>query len=508
MPRSQPTVLRLHIELDRSSSVTLDRQIADSIREAIRSGLLRPGDHLTAIRQLAQQLNVARSTVDAAYSTLIKEGYLKATRGRGSFVSTDLPIEPPFANMPAASHPTRFRQKTVGRDAQLCREANQTLRAQKNIPLAIVSTSAEVSPTRDFGAILQRLVKKKLLDQVYSHPEGSLALRQAVCKIASRLRGVRAKPEQVIITSGSQLGLHLTLKALFSPGEPVWFENPCYPLLRAAAVLSGITPIDVPVDANGLNLEAGIALHPHPKGVYLTPSHQCPMGMMMGMKRRRQLLNWAAENGVWIIEDDYDSELRYDGNLPFPSLQGMDTTGSVIYVGTFSKMLFPGLRLGYLIVPESLVDIFSGLRLLTDRQGNELLQDAVAEYINEGLYETHVRKMRQTFEARRNYLIDVCNRDFGDWGTFTSGDQGMMVTFEFHNPHLDDMAVWQACLDEGIETRPLSSFYAPGSTPEKKGLLLGFGFFSRDQILAAASRIGFVLRSRFAAFAPTAKGTS
>ena len=502
MPRNSPNVIRMHIELDRTSAVTLDRQIAQGIREAIASGLLRPGDHLTAIRQLAEQLGVSRSTIDAAYAALINEGYLKATRGRGTFVSTEPPIASLFAGTEMAL-PTRFRKKSVGEAADVCRMALESLQAQKNIPLAIVGTASEVSPVRDFTTFLQRQFKKNLLEQVYSHPAGSPRLREAVCKIASRLRGVRAKPHQVIITSGSQLGLEMTHKALFNAGDKVWYENPGYPLLHAAGLFSGVKPVYVPIDDNGLDFEAGLKLFPNPKGVYLTPSHQCPLGVMMGLARRRRILNWAAENGVWIIEDDYDSELRYDGNLPYPSLQGMDTTASVVYVGTFSKMLFPGLRLGYIIAPESLVDIFTGMRLLIDRQGNELLQNAVAEYIEEGLYEAHVRRMRHTFETRRNDLIRVCRREFGEWGAFTSGDQGMSVTFEFFDQTIDDIAVWRECLAQGVESRAISSFYAPATDPslKRRGLVLGFGFFTHEQILAAASSIGFVLRSRFAAFA-------
>ena len=272
--------------------------------------------------------------------------------------------------------------------------------------------------------------------------------------------------------------------------------------MHTTAEFLGLTPVFTPIDAEGLDLAHGLSLAPHAKGVYLTPSHQCPLGMMMSLKRRREVLEWASRTGAWVIEDDYDSELRYGGNLPYPSLQGMDTAENVIYVGTFSKVLFPGLRLGYLIVPERLVPLFSGLRLLIDRQGQELYQAAVAQFIREGHYEPHVRHMRQLFEARRTYLLHACRREFGDWGEFSSGEQGMHVVFTFHNQDIDDSALQAICLEQGVETRHLSSFYH--SSKPKRGLVLGFGFYSESQILSAVTRIGFVLRHDFAAWGPQA----
>lgn len=503
MPRRTEGLMHFDIKLDRKAPVSLDRQISQGIRDAIVSGVLRPGDRLPATRQVASYLGVARATADLSYKALIDEGYLNATPGRGTFVSSDLPVSTPFQDMVRQPATPKYKKKTIAKNAQICKLALSHLQAQKNIPLAVVSTSADASPGRDFSSILEKLTKKNSLDLVYNHPAGFEPLRVAISKVAARLRGVRCTPEQVIVTSGSQLGLTMTLMALFNEGDEVWFENPGYPLLRGVAKLRGVNPVYVPVDCEGLEIDVGKKLSPNAKGVYLTPSHQCPMGMVLSMQRRLQLLRWASETGAWIIEDDYDSELRYDGNLPYPSLQGMDTANNVIYVGTFSKMLFPGLRIGYLVVPPDLVETFQGLRLLIDRQSNEISQNAVAQYIDQGLYEAHVRKMRQTFEARRNYLLEVCKRDFGDWGEFLSGEQGMCVTFIFKNQAIDDTALWQACLDEGVETRSVSSFYAPESdTPKLKGLVLGFGFFTNEQILAAVSRIGFILRSRFAAFGP------
>ncbi|MGN1209249.1 MAG: PLP-dependent aminotransferase family protein, partial [Duodenibacillus sp.] len=462
-------------------------------------GALMPGDLVTPIRQLAQYLNVARATVDAAYSELIAEGLLFSVRGRGTFVSSSHVCSQTSTEAP---RPPKTVQKTIADSTSVCVSALGYLLPQKNIPLAIVSTAADVSP-RDFQAYYQRAAKKHLLDQVYDHPCGLPALRQAICRIASRLRNVQCRPEQVIVTSGSQLGLMMAMMTLLNPGDKACIENPAYPLLRAAGFLRGIDPVYAPVDAEGLDLTTARALCPNPKAIFLTPSNQCPLGVVMSMKRRRDMLDWAQESGAWIVEDDYDSELRYKGNLPFPALYGMDHDANVIYVGTFSKMLFPGLRLGYMIVPEHLVESFAGMRLILDRQSHSIAQHAVAEYIQDGLYEAHVHKMRQTFEMRYKEILQLVARDWGDWGTFISGAQGMHVTFRFHNQTIDDKAVFEACLEQGVETRYLSSFYAPGTPDPMRGLVLGFGFFNREQTLSAVSRIGFVLRHRFAAFGPT-----
>lgn len=500
MPRVASTVFPFEIRLDRSSAVTLDRQIADAIRSAILSGELLPGDHLPAIRTLAAQVGVARATLDAAYGILVQEGWITATPGRGSFVSREPPKSANFEKVPTIDHdPETLPPKNLNLEAHFCERSLSALLPQKNIPLAVVTTSDEMSPGRNFRAITARLAKRNTDFLTYTMPEGLLELREQICKVIGRLRGIKCTPDQIIITSGSQAGFAMCMRLLFNPGDKVWFEDPSYPLMRAAAHFNRIQEINVPVDEHGLVVDEGLRMAPDAKGCFITPSHQCPLGMLMSMSRRRQLLQWAKDNGAWIIEDDYDSELRYGGNLPFPSIQGMDTTGSnVIYIGTFSKMLFPGYRLGYVIVPKSLINIFRGYRLISDRQGNELKQAAVAEYMREGLYEGHVRRMRQGFEERRNLLLKLCQEELSEWGEIMSGDQGMHVVFKFANQSIDDMQVQNACLQEGIEARAISFFYT--EQPPIKGLMLGFGFFKSDQIVAAVRRIGFVLRSKFARY--------
>jgi transcriptional regulator, gntR family with aminotransferase domain len=501
MPIKNAPQLRVEFTLDRTSDVSLDRQIAQAIRNAVRSGQLQPGDRLLPIRTLVKHIGVARATIDLAYKKLIAEGILESYHGCGTFVSTKLPLHNNFEHVPAASDSSvPVKAKIAGRHAAVCARALEDLAVQPSMPLAIACTSREASPGKEFADILSRKAQQDLLRLTYSDPQGLPELREAVCGLAERLRGVKATPDRVIITTGSQLGLMMSLKILFSPNDKVWIEDPQYPLLRAAAATQDIRPVYVPVDKQGFSLEKALEMDPDARGVFLTPSHQCPLGMMLGIQRRLDILHWARTNGTWIVEDDYDSELRYGGNLSYPSLQGMDTSGNVVYVGTFSKALFPGLRLGYMVVPPELVKPFAGMRFLIDRQCNEMLQSSVAEYIRQGLYEEHLMRMRHVFEARRDYLIEAVNKNFGDWGEFISTGQGMNVTFAFSNPKIDDEAVCAECRAQGVEVRSISSFTT--STTMYKGLVMGFGHFRPGQLLAAASRIGFILRDKFAAFGP------
>ena len=304
--RQNGTHLRVEFHLDRTSPISLDRQIAQTVREAVQKGLLQPGDRIVPIRLLAKHLGVARATVDSAFAILIAEGYLETSRGRGSFISTKLPLQTNFdvvsCNLPNI---TPVKTKSLGRHAAFCAQALDDLAVQTSTPLAIASTSREASPGREFTDILIKHVQQNTLKLVYSDPQGNEELQEAICGIAQRLRGVRARPEQVIVTSGSQLGLLMCLKILFSPGDKVWIEDPQYPLLRAATKTQDIVPVYVPVDKEGFNLQTALALEPNAKGVFLTPSHQCPLGMLMSIQRRRNILQWASESGGWIVAVSY-----------------------------------------------------------------------------------------------------------------------------------------------------------------------------------------------------------
>jgi len=504
MPRNSKQTFHLEIHLDRKSEETLDKQISNQIRDGISHGILKPGDHLPPLRSFAKYIGVSRATLNQAYATLIAEGYIDATPGRGSFISMQLPDKLVFGkNSETARASTEIARKTpeksLNSQSDLCRKALGLLMPQANVPLAVVTPSRQLSPGKDFTAIAARVFKNLTHYLRYTAPQGLPELREQICEVGQRLRGIKADPSQVIITSGSQHGFSMVTRLLFNPGDKVLFEDPSYPLLRAIARFNGLEIVGVPVDTKGMMVERGIESAPDARGAFVTPSHQCPLGMLMSIERRHQLLDWAGREGKWIIEDDYDSELKYGGDLPYPCLQGMDATGeNVIYTGTFSKMIFPGYRLGFLIVPRHLVDVFAGFRLITERQGNEALQAIIAEYMREGFYEIHVRRMRKGFEERRDILVEACSNDLGEWGEIVSGNQGMHVLFRFHNQNIDDQEVERLCLRENIEARAVSFHYVTHAPV--KGLVLGFGFFEPDQIIATIRRIAFLLRNHFAGF--------
>lgn len=501
MSRTSGLDVPVQIELNTERGApTLSEQIAHQLRSSIATGVLRADDRLPAIRSLATRLSVARATVDTAYAQLIAEGYLDARRGSGTWVAQHLPersvliasgrstargqisTDTPDAESTPASPDAALFTRPLSARAQWLAEVSSVLLPQKQAPLAIIAPSEEMSPGKAWTQIANRLGRTPWRHAGYGEPKGYLPLRQAVAQYARKFRGVVCDADRVIITSGSQQAMTLCTQVLLQEGDLAWVEDPCYALMAATIKNCGVRTVPVPVDAHGLDVAAGVALAPDAKAAFVTPSHQFPLGMMMTMPRRTELLAWAQRTQGWIIEDDYDSELRYEGR-PFPSLQGMDDTSeSVIYLGTFSKMLFPGLRLGYAIVPRQLVDAFAGARLLADRYSSEAVQATLAEYIERGHYDIHVRRVRGLMHKRRQVLIDECDRLLHAFGSVVPCDQGMHVVFAL-NDNIDDVTVANRIRARGVELRAISPFYV--RQPASRGFMLGFGGFTPQAIKAA-----------------------
>lgn len=492
MTRSAELDIPVHIVLDRSRGApTLSDQIALRLRQSILEGSLKPGDRLPALRFLAQRLAVARATVDGAYAQLIEEGYLESKIGSGTRVASHLPDETLKVRRTLPVHcEDTFNCREVSSRAAHAAQMLGVLTTQRSVPLAVVSPSTELAPGKPWPQIAARLARTPWKHAGYYTPQGCLALREAVADYARKFRGLICDARRVVITAGTQQGFALCSQVLFPSGSKVWVEDPCYPLMHATIVYHNLLPVAVPVDEMGLNVERGIELADEARGAFVTPSHQYPLGMAMSMERRLALIKWAYEARSWIVEDDYDSELRYTGR-PFPALQGLDKTSeAVIYLGTFSKMLFPGLRLGYAIVPERLVDVFCGARLLNDRHSPEAIQVALAEYMHAGEYESHIRRVRAVFQKRREVLIRECAEKLGDFGDVAPGDQGMHVVFQFHGLR-DDRRIAEAIRQSGVEVRPLSPFFL--DTEPQYGLMLGFGGFTAEAIRAAVDVVRQVL---------------
>ena len=498
MSRTSGLDVPVEIVLNRARGApTLSDQIAHQLRAGIKSGVLRADDRLPAIRALATRLSVARTTVDTAYAQLIAEGYLHTRAGAGTWIAQTSPesatvvASPPGSALNAAAGSSR----TLSAQARRLAEVSTTLLPQKQVPLAIIAPSEEMSPGRAWTQIANRFGRRPWRHAGYGEPQGYLPLKEVVAEYARKFRGVHCDADRVVITSGSQQGMTLCAQVLLEAGDTAWVEDPCYTLMAATIAHRGVLTVPVPVDAEGLDVTAGMTLAPHAKAAFVTPSHQFPLGMMMSMARRAELLGWAARTQGWIVEDDYDSELRYEGR-PFPSLQGMDASSeSVIYLGTFSKMMFPSLRLGYAIVPRPLVEAFAGARLLADRHSSESQQAILAEYIREGHYEIHVRRIRGLLQKRRQVLIRECERQLHAYGAVLPCDQGMHVVFRLHD-HIDDVAVATPLREGGLELRAISPFYVRKTT--MRGFMLGFGGFTPEAIKVAVKTIARALAQHVA----------
>ncbi|MBZ0286622.1 MAG: PLP-dependent aminotransferase family protein [Anaerolineae bacterium] len=401
-----------HTRLEADSPTPIYQQLYDYVRTAILSGQLQMGTRLPSTRALADELSVSRNTVLSAYDQLFAEGYLESVGGKGTFVTHTLP-----ESLLTAQKPTKGAAEKAKRVHTLSERAS-TLRVTPTMPSSPFARrphqafetgtpALDQFPYERWSKLVARHAQA-LHPQImgYQHVAGYRPLREAIADHVLLARQVRCTPDQVIIVSGSQGGLYLAASVLLNAGDEAWVEDPGYLGARRALLAAGAKLVPIPVDRDGLDVDAGIARSPDARMVYLTPSHQFPLGVTMSLRRRLDLLAWAKGHNAYVLEDDYDSEYRFSGR-PLASLQGLNESESVIYVGTFSKVLFPTLRLGYLIVPPGLVDAFLAFRSATDYHLPMLEQLALADFIAEGHFTRHIRRMRTLYGARREMLIEA-----------------------------------------------------------------------------------------------------
>lgn len=448
------------------------RQLYDYLRGAILSGQLRRGTRLPSTRALADELGVSRNTVLNAYDQLFAEGYLESIGGNGTFVTNTLP------DMLLRSAETRRSPAPDKRPHRVSAhvDALQTTPAMPSAPVQRRPGNAFETGTPALDefpyTLWARLISRHANAlhpgiMAYQHVAGYAPLRQAIADHVLLARQVRCSPEQVIIVSGSQSALYLAARVLLNDGDEAWLEDPGYHGARRAIVAAGGRPVPVPVDSDGIDVAAGIARAPHARMAYLTPSHQFPMGVTLNLRRRLDILAWANASGAYLLEDDYDSEFRYAGR-PLASLQGLDDGGSVIYIGTFSKVLFPSLRLGYLIVPPGLVDAFLSYHASTDYHLPILEQAALADFITGGHFTRHIRRMRGIYAARRAALIDALR---GLPLALDAPDTGMHLV-GWLPEGVSDQRVSQRANELGARVLPVSLFAVRDDLPG--GLILGF----------------------------------
>ncbi|HET6764255.1 MAG TPA: PLP-dependent aminotransferase family protein, partial [Longimicrobiaceae bacterium] len=410
---SSPQILPL-IDIRHTSEVPLHRQVYAGLRRAILDGLLRAGQRVPATRQFAAELGISRMTVLTAYEQLLHEGYLEARVGSGTFVSAVLPDDVLNAGRPMRARVAadRVARTDTARRTAPGRPPPRPVDAGRLHPLRVGLPALDAFPTDVWARLVSRRARGLGAEHMaYGEPAGLGTLREAIAAHVRTARRVRCEADEIIIVSGSQAALRLCASVLLAPQSRAATEEPGYPGARAALTAGGATLVHVPVDAEGMDVEALDALGDGIAAAYVTPSHQYPLGMSMSATRRLALLEWARRRGAWVLEDDYDSEYRYVSR-PLGALQGMepDTDATarrrVIYIGTFSKVLFPALRVGYLVVPPALYGAFVDAREAVDLFPPTLYQLALADFIREGHFARHLRRMRGIYLGRRQAVLD------------------------------------------------------------------------------------------------------
>jgi GntR family transcriptional regulator/MocR family aminotransferase len=464
------------LAFDRTASVPIYVQLTNRIRNAIRSGELAPGTRLPSTREIAGDLGVSRNTASNAFDTLMSEGYVEGRLGSGTYVVEILPddcLAAPAA--PAESGVATRRPRLSRRAGRIAELLDPLALAPPNATAFRMSTPAlDAFPHETWARLASRT--RALPPRVtlgYGDPAGFAPLRQAVAEYVRVARGATCDAGQVVITSGAQQGLALAIRALLDPGDAAWIEDPGYPGAYLAVEGAGGVAVPVPVDEAGIDVDAGRAAEPGARVAYVTPSHQFPLGVTMSEERRARLLEWARAADAWILEDDYDSEYRYT-TRPAASLQGADATARVLLVGTFSKVLFPSLRLGYLVLPTDLVDPLLSARFADVPPTAD--QITLAEFISEGHFYTHVRRMRALYAERREILLDELGRTLGDAITPDPSDAGMFLVAGLDEA-VSDLAVSKAASELGLDAQALSPFYA--AARPRNGLLLGYACVGR-----------------------------
>jgi GntR family transcriptional regulator/MocR family aminotransferase len=473
------------IPFDRSSPVPFYLQIYEGVRAAITSGRLTPGQRLPSTRTLAEELNISRYPVFSAFDQLLQEGYLDGKVGSGTFVRYNIPDEvsrPIGARRP----PLHTESLPVSQPTATCESG----RASDTGPLAVSGPALDRFPSEIFGRLIRRHATAPPELMAYGEPAGYGPLREAIAEYLRTARAVDCDASQVLIVNGSQMGLMITALALTTAESAVCVEDPGYPGARHALGTTGATVIPVAVDKEGIDVAALARLDSPVSMVYVTPSHQYPLGMSMGLARRLELLRWATKANAWIIEDDYDSEFRY-ASRPVGSLQGMDSDSRVIYLGTFSKVLFPALRLGYVIVPRQLVDAFVRVRTKLDILSPTLSQLVVNDFLRDGQFARHLRRMRSVYMGRRDTLLEALEQDAADVLTIGNTDAGLHVVGLLRDG-IDDHDVVRRAASLGMYPSALSSCYmGPGGRP---GLLIGFGGSDEPVLRSAVRTLAKVIR--------------
>jgi GntR family transcriptional regulator / MocR family aminotransferase len=484
--------------LDQRSSTPMYRQLYLRLRTQILCGQLEAGTLLPSTRSLAAELGVSRTTTALAYEQLLLEGYVESRVGHGTRVaSLGKQRRPPGPGHPEAGDRVARPSRLARRGLLLLRTPFPEVSYVRQV--AAVSNVFRVGepdtrhfPYEAWARLVARHARRTLRSASYYRGESGYGpLREAIAAHIGVTRGVRCDPDQVILTTGAQGALDLAARVLLDPGDAAWMEDPGYGGARGALVAAGATPVAVPVDREGIDVEAGRARSPDARLAVVTPSHQFPTAVTMTLARRLALLEWAREARAWIVEDDYDTEYRFSGR-PLEALQSLDDEERVVYVGTFSKVLMPSMRMGYVVVPPVLVASFRAARRFTDLHTAVLEQMAMADFFAEGQFARHVRRMRSLYLERRDVLVDALGRELGDILAIGVPEAGMHLV-AWLDSRIEGRVASRAAAAQNLHVEPVSHF---GSTrPVVDGLVLGFARATPGELEAGVRSLATALRS-------------
>jgi GntR family transcriptional regulator/MocR family aminotransferase len=490
MGQSRLGEVDLHLTLSGRSDLTV--QVYLRLRAAVLDGRLGPGDRLPSTRELAEELDVSRGTITTAYDRLVAEGFLESRQGAGTFVRCAAPG--------VGSDRRRASRGVVG---PVPPWQAQRSPAPTPDPAAYELTHDLTVGVPDAGlfplAVWRRLVAAELrlgrlghaVTGTYVRP-GHPRLEAEIARYLGRSRSVVASADDVLVTTGAQQALDLVARVLLEPGAVVAVEDPGYTAAARLFETHRAQVIGVPVDDEGIVVEA---LPARARLVYVTPSHQFPLGVPMSLTRRVALLEWASRHGAVIVEDDYDSEFRF-ADRPLEPLQSLDAEGRVVYVGTFSKTLLPGLRVGYAIAPSSLQPALREAKQVTDWSGDAVTQGALAAFLAEGHLAAHVRRATKVYSERRRYLLAEVDREIGDLLELVPSVAGLHVTALLRDSDVDDRELAAAAMQAGVGVEPLSPRYR--DQPARPGLMLGIGGVDRPRLPRALDLLVQSVRRRLA----------
>ena len=495
MPKRAAATATLMVSLDEEAPTPLYRQLYAAVRNAVLSGMLAPGSRLPASRTLADDLGISRNTVSIAFEQLLAEGYVEGKVGAGTYVCRSLPdhhsqIQATAAPLAASAQGNRRLSKRGA--AYVANSEQRYWTGASPEPFFLWHPAQDSFPFKHWARLVGRHWRESPSRFLgFGEPAGFRPLREAIAAYVKSARGLRCTAEQVLITSNVDRACHLVSLVLLDDCDTAWIEDPGYLVARPDLLGGGTRSIPVPIDAEGLDVAQGMRCGPKSRLACVLPSLHYPLAVTMSLQRRLALLDWASQSDSWILEIDYGCEFRFRGR-PLAALQGLDRHHRVIYYGSFRQMMFPGLALSYLVVPRDLADSFAAALVTVDSQAISVYQAAMADFINEGHFARHVRRMRRLYAEKQAAFLKAVSQHLAGLLDVQPSDGGFHLV-GWLPPGVDDVAAADAAARHGVNVTPLSRC-AVGKL-QRGALLMGYGALSIRQIWSGTSQLATALRT-------------